>query len=372
MRIVFTSNLYLPIMGGSVVVLDRLSRELARIGHQVVILTKTPGTGLQSYQEWQAYQHENTLGTVAVCRFSGFRDSVKVLQTADRVVMIEMSLNWLAAIAAAFKRPLVTHHTHFMPLDDVMRPYRIAQYLAGLLIPAVACSQMIARQWGPHVGVLPNPYDADVFHETGTERDIDFTFAGRFGPEKGATLFVEAISRIAADFKSEHRRLPRIAVAGRGEEEAEMRSRITGTGLDDGVVHFGPVDPVALAALYNRSRFVVIPSVWQEPFGLIGIEALACGCEVLCSDQPGLREATAGLAQYFKTGDVGCIANAMIQAASRHREKPDRIRRAAHLERHRTEQSARCLLESGTHWDNHARQSSKAAIGGYHSAKSSR
>lgn len=355
MRIIFTSNLYLPIMGGSVVVLDRLSRELARAGHEVIILTKTAGAGLQSYHEWQTLQHEQPPGTVAVCRFSGFKDSVKVLRTADRVVMIEMSINWLAAIAAAFKRPLVTHHTHFMPLDGIMRPYRIVQYLAGLLIPAVACSEMIARQWGPHVGVLPNPYDADVFHDTHTERDIDFTFAGRFGPEKGATLFVEALSRIAADFRAEHQRLPLIAIAGKGAEEAEMKSRITRAGLDCCMVHFGPVDPAALAALYNRSRFVVIPSVWQEPFGLIGIEALACGCEVLCSDQPGLREATAGLADYFKTGDVACIAGAMLQATSRPIEKPDRIYRAAHLARHRAENSVICLLESGAHWHNSGR-----------------
>jgi glycogen synthase len=353
MRIVFTSNLYLPIMGGSVVVLDRLSRELARVGHQVIILTKTAGAGLQSYQEWLA--HGQAPGTVSVCRFSGFADSVKVLRTADRVIMIEMSLNWLAAIAAAFKRPLVTHHTHFMPLDGVMRTYRIVQFLAGLLVPAVACSRMIARQWGPHVGVLPNPYDVDVFYDTNTERDIDYIFAGRFGPEKGASLFIDALSRISANFKSENQRFPRIAIAGKGEEEAEMRSKITEAGLDDAIVHFGAASPVALAALYNRSRFVVIPSVWLEPFGLIGIEALACGCEVLCSDQPGLREATAGLALYFTTNDVESIAAAMLQASRQPESRLIPTHRAAHLARHRTDQSANHLLESSNHWDNHGR-----------------
>lgn len=350
MRIVFTSNLYLPIMGGSVVVLDRLSRELARTGHQVIILTKTAGTGFQSYHEWQ--ELEPTPGKVAVCRFSGFADSVKVLRTADRVIMIEMSLNWLAAIAGAFKRPLVTHHTHFMPLDNVMRPYRIVQYLAGLFIPAVACSKMIARQWGPHVGVLPNPYDVDVFYDTNTERDIDYTFAGRFGPEKGATLFIDALSRITSTFKTENQRLPRIAIAGKGEEEAEMRSKITAAGLDDGMVHFGAASPVALAALYNRSRFVVIPSVWQEPFGLIGIEALACGCKVLCSDQPGLREATAGLACYFTTGDVASMAEAMSHAKSHPRNEKEQICCVAHLDRHKVAPSAKFLLEFSNRWDN--------------------
>ncbi len=362
MRIIFTSNLYLPIMGGSVVVLDRLSRELARQGHQVVILTKTAGSGLASYQEWEARRDDLPAGSVTVCRFSGFKDSVKVLRTADRVVMIEMSINWLAAIAAAFKRPLVTHHTHFMPLDGVMRPYRIVQYLAGLLIPAVACSRMIARQWGPHVGVLPNPYDADVFHATNTERDIDFIFAGRFGPEKGVSLFVEALSRITRDFVSEHQRLPRIAIAGKGEEESGIRLKITQYGLDGSLVHLGPVEPAALAALYNRSRFVVIPSVWQEPFGLIGIEALACGCEVLCSDQPGLREATGGIASYFKTGDVGEIARTMLRTASQPPPPRDSACRTAHLARHQAKTSAECLLELGTRWDNKIGETRPASL----------
>jgi glycogen(starch) synthase len=343
MKIAFTSRLYLPLLGGSIVVLDRLSREFIRQGHSVTILTETPGDGLKSGSEWKSKKERWPAGEACVCRFADITSVVSVLREADQVIMIEMSLEWLLAILLAGKRPIVTHHTHFVPLDGKVSPTRILQYLAGLLIPSTACSAMIAAPWGNHVGVLPNPYDDTVFCDTGKKRDIDFMFAGRIGSEKGVGVFVEALASISRKYSALNGRLPVFAIAGKGPEEADVRKLIRKHGLDSGIAHFATASSSELADLYNRTEHVVIPSLWQEPFGLVAIEALACGCHLICSDQPGLREASGNLARYFKTGDVEGLAEIMIDVSvNAQRPDPEKIRR--HLESYKVASSAKKLL----------------------------
>lgn len=351
MRIVFTSNLYEPLLGGSVVVLDRLTRQSVAEGHEVVILTKTSGVGFQSVAEFEA--RKPIPGVVSVCRFHDFRSSVKILRTADQVIMIEMSLRWFAAIAAAGKRPVVTHHTLFMPLDGRMRIYRIIQYVASLTIPATACSRMIARQWGPHVGVLPNPYDEQIFKPSGETRDIDFLFVGRLAGEKGIQTYLQALELLEAQRKSEGRPSARIAFAGRGPESFTIKKFVE-SGKIQNPIFLDEASPEQTATLYQRSSCVVIPSIWQEPFGLISLEALACGCAIICSDQPGLRESSGNLAEYFPTGDVCALRDKLEARLSGHIANPDHEKVVIHLKKYTSAASFASLLNLATRWWNRA------------------
>jgi len=328
-------------MGGSVMVLDRWSRALADEGHDIVILTKTAGDGLQSVEEWRNHRS----GRIAVCRFHEWHAITEVLKTADRVIMIEMSVRWLVASLAAGKRPMVTHHTHLVPPDGKMRLYRWIQYAIGLCVPAVACSEMIARQWGSHVRVVPNPYDAQQFHSMDSARDVDFLFAGRFGPEKGGLIFVEALAQLADTFRANYARSPKVVIAGKGPEGELMREALGKAELTESVVCFGEASPGELAGYYNRALVVVIPSIWQEPFGLIGLEALACGCRVVCSDQAGLREATGGVAVYCETGNARAFADAMWKCRLESEvASEEAVQIWRHLARHEASQSAASLL----------------------------
>lgn len=351
MRIVFTSNLYEPLLGGSVVVLERLARQAAEEGHEVLILTKTPGDGFRSFEEYSAQPVGS--GNIAVCRFHDFPSSVKILRSANRVVMIEMSLNWLAAIVAARKRPVVTHHTLFMPLDGRMRPYRVLQWLAGLWIPATACSQMIARQWGPHVGVLPNPYDGRLFKPSAGRRDIDFLFVGRLATEKGILSLLQALELLESRLKNAGKTVPRVAFVGHGPESRVIEDFAV-SGKIQRPVFLGKASPQETAAFYQRSACLVIPSIWQEPFGLISLEALACGCGIICSDQAGLRESTGNLAEYFPTGDVHALADRLDARLSGNCVNPEPRKLQEHLAKYTATASLASLLRQAERWWNRA------------------
>ena len=83
-------------------------------------------------------------------------------------------------------------------------------------------------------------------------------------------------------------------------------SRVHGTAVlktPPGVVHVGHVSDPELRALYEGALSLAFPSTY-EGFGLPPLEAMACGCPVIISDQPALVEIAGGAARVVKKDDV--------------------------------------------------------------------
>ena len=79
-----------------------------------------------------------------------------------------------------------------------------------------------------------------------------------------------------------------------------------------------------------------MPSRYEEPFGIVALEAIASGCVVVASEGGGLRDAVGPCGLLFANGDVPALADAL----SRLLDSPEEIeglRKEApnHLERHR-------------------------------------
>ncbi len=70
---------------------------------------------------------------------------------------------------------------------------------------------------------------------------------------------------------------PRLVVAGVGTVEDEIAARVRELGLAERIEFTGWLDHAAMAARFRQARMVVMPSRWQEPFGIVGLEALALG-----------------------------------------------------------------------------------------------
>ena len=68
---------------------------------------------------------------------------------------------------------------------------------------------------------------------------------------------------------------------------------------------------VELARLLNAHRFLVVPSRWVEPFGIVALEGIACGCAVVGSEEGGLKEAIGPCGVTFANGDAAGLARAL-------------------------------------------------------------
>ncbi|KVE23150.1 hypothetical protein WI93_20255 [Burkholderia vietnamiensis] len=114
-------------------------------------------------------------------------------------------------------------------------------------------------------------------------REIVFGYIGRLVPEKGVAELLRAFNRLRARHAN-----VRLLVAGSGPNGfvADLKRH---AGPD--ITLLGQVDA---ATLYRSADVIVVPSLWDEPFGRTVAEALVFGRPVVCSNRGGLAELVEG------------------------------------------------------------------------------
>lgn len=160
------------------------------------------------------------------------------------------------------------------------------------------------------IAVIPPGIDHSLFRrpETAT-REIEPTilYVGRLKRYKGLDMVLEAVAGL-------RERIPglRINIAGRGGDRGRLERLVARLGLAPQVRFMGYVSEEEKIALLQRAWVAVYPSP-KEGWGIVNVEAAACGTPVVASDSPGLRESVAeGVSgRLVPHGDVGAWSAAL-------------------------------------------------------------
>jgi glycosyltransferase involved in cell wall biosynthesis len=110
----------------------------------------------------------------------------------------------------------------------------------------------------------------------------DVLFLGRLSKEKGAAVLLDAW-KLAATGEA------RLILAGDGPEREALERKVAAEGIPR-VEFLGFIGRDRQADLWRRAAFSVVPSIWQEPFGLVVLEAWERGRAVVVSDAGGLAD----------------------------------------------------------------------------------
>ena len=163
-----------------------------------------------------------------------------------------------------------------------------------------------------HSFVIGNPYDERVFRLIpSVTRDRDFVFVGRLVSDKGADLLLHALKLLQND-----NLLLSLTIIGTGPEEQNLRRLATELALDRQVTFAGQRSGAALVEILNRHRVLVVPSRWAEPFGIVALEGIACGCVVVGSEKGGLKEAIGPCGLTFENENVPALAEQLKRLLS--------------------------------------------------------
>ncbi len=139
-----------------------------------------------------------------------------------------------------------------------------------------------------------------------TERRV--LFAGRVVKPKGLGVLIRAMRSVDAE----------LVVCGDGMQLTAMRRLARRVGVEQRVRFHGWLDADHLAQELAGTSVVAIPSLWPEPFGLVGIEALAAGRPVVASLTGGipdwLQDGITGVG--VRPGDVRGLAQALDELLS--------------------------------------------------------
>ncbi len=226
------------------------------------------------------------------------------------------------------RRPLfIAHQTWITNPDGTIGwQHRLKNFVLRYAT-SIAISRAVAEKLpGPSIQV-GNPYDDKVFRDNPPEpRTRELIFVGRLVSDKGADLLLEAMALLESR--------PRLTIAGDGPERATLEKQATALQLQSQVEFVGSQTSEQVAKLLRQHRILVVPSRWREPFGIVALEGIACGCVVVGSAEGGLAEAIGPCGLTFPNGDAPALAKAL----SRLLEDPaecDRLRQnsPAHLAR---------------------------------------
>ena len=102
---------------------------------------------------------------------------------------------------------------------------------------------------------------------------------------------------------------PSLTIVGEGPESGPLRDLVKQSNLEKQIVFLGNKDAIKLAELLRRHRILIVPSRWKEPFGIVALEGIACGCVVVGSGGGGLSEAIGPCGLLFQNDDLGKLAD---------------------------------------------------------------
>ena len=306
-----------PFAGGLETHTHLLARGLRRRGHQVTVFASdgsdlsigvepicsetsilkvglSEATDVAFFQEHHAY-----LNLMVELRTRGFD------------VIHNNSLHYLpVAMADAVATPMLTtlHTPPFCWLESGIRLCRSSRSTF------VAVSDALRSQWAsiaPIQGVVLNGIDLDRFAFRKTpSADPYLAWSGRIVPEKGLHLAIDAAKRVGMTL--------RIAgpIADRDYFDREIRPR-----LGQGAVHLGHLDHNDLADVIGGARVLLFTPCWEEPYGLVAAEALACGTPVAAFARGAIAEVLdESCGVLAAPNDAEALAEAAVKAQRLHRQ----------------------------------------------------
>jgi D-inositol-3-phosphate glycosyltransferase len=180
----------------------------------------------------------------------------------------------------------------------------------------------LLRDYAAHasrIATIPCGVDTDLFtpadraearRRLGLDGRPVLLWVGRIAPIKGLDTLLDAVARLAEG--GQDMRL--LVVGGDADEptsghETSLRQRIARLGLEQSVRFVGPQPQSVLPLYYAASDVTVLPS-YYESFGMVALEAMACGSPVIASRVGGLvttvRDGVTGF--LVPDGDVGALA----------------------------------------------------------------
>jgi glycogen synthase len=328
LKILLGSHHFFPSIGGIETVSDLLAREFVKLGHEVRVITQTPGAGDFPFR---------------VIRRPGPFELLRHVAWCDVFLQNNISLRTLWPLLFV-RRPLfVAHQTWITNANGTIGWQHRLKLFVLRFAKSFAISDAIAEQLPTTAVTIGNPYNDEIFKDSHFgDRTRDLICVGRLVSDKGVDVLIDALSILRESGIN-----ARLTVAGDGPERAGLERQVAELGLQSQVEFIGNQSRRQLAEILNRHRILVVPSRWREPFGIVALEAIACGCVVVGSGEGGLPEAIGPCGFTFPNGDARALAK-ILEQLLKDPAQCEVLQRsaAAHLTRFKQRQVANIYLEA--------------------------
>lgn len=311
MKIVIHSSTFLPNIGGLENIMAGLAEEFTIMGNEVIVFTSTSQINHQSNLKYTIKYKQSWLQIHKAI--------------ADTDIYLEANISLKNILPGLFNRKkwwLVNHihYNHQGAKTAILKQY-FAQFAHNISV-----STFIANTLKTKSIVIPNFYGIEFIQNNFAERAYDLVFLGRLVSDKGADRLINTIIQSKKKFTC--------LIIGDGPQKTVLEQLVKDNDLKQQIHFSTAITGTVLVKKLNSAKVMVIPSIWNEPFGVVALEGMSCGCKIACSNKPGLVEATGGLAFYFEPDDTSSMQSAIDKALKYQPDDAHQQKRTKHLANH--------------------------------------
>lgn len=271
MRIALTADPELPVppvhYGGIERIVDMLARGLVDRGHEVTLFAHRDSSSAGRLVAWPGLSSQSkidTLRNAATLAREVARGDFDVVHSFSRIAYLLPILG--------LRLPKLMTYQREIPRRSVVLGHRLSR--GTLEFSAISQFMMAGVK---DIGAWHLVYNgvplASYDFKASVPPDAPLAFLGRIEEIKGPHIAIEVARRANAGLVI----AGNIPEAHRGWFEQNIAPHIDG----DRVRYIGPVDDKQKNELLGSARAFLMPILWEEPFGIVMAEAMACGTPVI-------------------------------------------------------------------------------------------
>lgn len=279
--------------GGSEAVALQVAAGMRKRGHEVHLGYERTGSLLPQYQSAGVETHQVQVRTLSMRRwlstYRAIASTARLVNQLQPDVIFSGHLGLIRLAGVLWKQTGVPAVFHLgLP---AAKPGRMDRWCRSQVAAGIAPSEHTAASWAKHgwgrLRIAANWVDTDRFKPAADKARLRrslslphtpvILFVGRLVPEKGVELLLRAFGRMKE-------KTGLLVMVGPADDQylQHLRALANDLKLPSDRVRFEP-PTTAPERWYAAADLVVVPPVWQEPFGLTLLEAMSSGTPVLAT-----------------------------------------------------------------------------------------